>query len=63
MVLLYIWSDKDLKESSVKSYETKPLFTDSQVEDQGITPGESDPGDLTPVGQVSHASESRSTPG
>src|SRR5713226_7694510 len=36
----------------VKSYKTKPLFTGKQVEDQEITPGESDSGDLMPAGQV-----------
>src|SRR5713226_7309310 len=36
----------------VKSYKTKPLFTDKQIEDQGVTPGESDSGDLTPAGQT-----------
>jgi hypothetical protein len=45
----------------VKSYETKPLFTGKQEEDQGVTPGESDSGDLTPAGQVNHANESIAT--
>ena len=45
----------------MKSYKTKPLFTGKQVEDQGVTPGESDSGDLTPAGQVSHANESTAT--
>jgi predicted membrane-bound mannosyltransferase len=45
----------------VKSYKTKPLFTDKQVEDRGITPAESDSGDRTPAGQVSHANESIAT--
>ena len=39
----------------MKSYKTKPLFTDKQVEDQGVTPGESGPGDLTPAGQTADA--------
>ena len=45
----------------MKSYKTKPLFTGEQVEDQGVTSGESDSGDLTPAGQVSQANESIAT--
>jgi len=45
----------------VKSYETKPLFTGKQVEDQEITPAGDDPGNHTTAGQVSHTNESIAT--